>query len=72
MSEALQEAVGRSDVPAGGDHPAQEFDGIVSVGAGAVFHLDVLKAASLQRNASGEAPGANAKKQLSLDLNEAG
>ncbi len=39
---------------------------------GGGFHLDVLKAASLQRNASGEAPGANAKKQLSLDLNGAG
>jgi hypothetical protein len=45
-------------------------DDFVRIGMDAVFHLGVFKPASAERDATGRYPGANPRKQMSLDLED--
>jgi hypothetical protein len=60
-SIAIQKIAGR---------PKRGNDGFVRLGVDVVFHLDVLKPPSPKGNVSDVAPGANAKTQMSLELDD--
>jgi hypothetical protein len=57
-------------IPTTGHAPRPQPDGFVRIGGGVVFHLDVLKVTLPEGDASDGAAGANAKKQVSLDLDD--
>jgi hypothetical protein len=48
----------------------RENDGFVRLGVDVVFHLDVLKPSLPKGNVSAGAPGANTRKQMSLELED--
>lgn len=50
--------------------PKRESDGFVRLGVDVVFHLDVLKSPLPKGNVSDGAHSANAKKQMSLELDD--
>jgi hypothetical protein len=50
--------------------PKPGVDDIVKIGADAVFRIDVLKPTSPKGDAFDGAPGANTKKQMSLELDD--
>lgn len=70
MNRVAEEVVDSIAIPKSGDGPQQENDGFVRIGVHVVFHLDVLKPPLPKRDASDGAPGANTKKQMSLELDD--
>ncbi|WP_211708840.1 hypothetical protein [Paraburkholderia aspalathi] len=54
----------------GGPVPERLDNGFIRIGVGVLFHLDVLKPPLPKRDASDGAPGANTKKQMSLELDD--
>ncbi len=70
MNSGAEEVVGSIAIPNIAESPKRESDGFVRLGVDVVFHLDVLKPPSPKGNVSDGAPGANAKKQMSLELDD--
>ena len=57
-------------IPKSAECPKRGNDGFIQIGVDVVFHLDVLKPPLPKRNVSDGAPGANGKKQMSLELDD--
>ncbi|NPT62481.1 hypothetical protein [Paraburkholderia elongata] len=70
MNSGAEEEVGSNAIPKIAASPKRENDGFVQLGVDVVFHLDVLKPPLPKGNVSDGAPGANAKKQISLELDD--
>jgi hypothetical protein len=70
VNRGAEEPVGSITIPKIAGCPKRENDGFVRLGVNLVFHLDVLKPPLPKRHVSDGAPGANAKKQMSLELDD--
>ncbi|MFM0030773.1 hypothetical protein PQR70_31620 [Paraburkholderia madseniana] len=70
MNSGAEELAGSIAIPKSALDPKREKDGFVRLGVDVVFRLDVLKPPSPKGNVSDGAPGANAKKQMSLELDD--
>jgi hypothetical protein len=70
VNSGAGESVGSITIPKSAEGPKQGNDGFVRLGVDVVFHLDVLKPPLPKGNVSDSAPGTNAKKQMSLELDD--
>lgn len=57
-------------IPKIAESPKRENDGFVRLGEDVVFHPDVLKPPLPKGDVPDGAPGANTKKQMSLELDD--
>ncbi|MDT8843111.1 hypothetical protein ParKJ_37370 [Paraburkholderia fungorum] len=70
MNSEAGEPVGSITIPKSAEGSKRENDGFVRFGVDVVFHLDVLKPPLPKGNVSDGAPGANTRKQMSLELED--
>jgi hypothetical protein len=70
VNRGAEELAGSIAIPKSAEGSKRENDGFVRLGVDVVFHLDVLKPPLPKGNVSDGAPGANAKKQMSLELDD--
>jgi hypothetical protein len=70
VNRVAEELVGSIAIPKNAEGPKWEKDGFVRIGVNVVFYLDVLKPPLLKGDVSDGVPGADTKKQMSLDLDD--
>jgi hypothetical protein len=70
VNRVAEEPVSSIAIPKSAEAPKQGNDGFVRIGVDVIFHLDVLKPPLPKGNVSDGARGANAKKQMSLELDD--
>jgi hypothetical protein len=68
VNRGAEELAGSIDIPRSAEGSRRGNEGFVRICDDVVFHLDVLKPPLLKAKVSDGAPGANAKKQMSLEL----
>jgi hypothetical protein len=66
----VEELAGSIAIPKNAEGSRRANDGFVRICGDVIFHLDVLKPPLPKANVSDGAPGANATKQMSLELDD--
>jgi hypothetical protein len=70
VNRGAEELAGSIAIPKAAEGPKQGNDGFVRLGLDVVFHLDVLKPPLPKRSVCDGTPGADTKKQMSLELDD--